>query len=374
MKTSFDKLVPDHVKGFVPYIPSKPDEYLKKMYRIDHLYRLNNNENFLGPVDKATESIHSIDHVTVPKYPSGDAFSLTEKLAERFGKKPSDFLVGNGSNELITSLVKAFCEKGDNIIAADKTYAVYEWVANFSGFEAKLVDLDEEHKLSPQAVLNTITDKTKIIFICNPNNPTGDYWDKEKIINFLKAVDNRCIVVLDEAYFEFVEKEDYPNGMDLMDEFPNVVVFRTFSKMYGLASLRIGYLSAGEELIQIIERTHTRYSVNHIAQLTAWETMNDDADLIAKTRVCTANGRKMLENCFKDLNLNYIDGEANYVMVELPVSDLMMYKKLMRKGFAIRPMTNFRFPNWIRVSIVQEEVMKLFCEVFTSLMKPYVNR
>lgn len=368
MKTNFNDLVPEHVKAFSPYIPSKPDEYLKQMFRIDHFHRLNNNENYLGPVLMAENSIQNLNSIDIPKYPSGDAFSLREKLAEKFSFEKDNFLIGNGSNELITSIVKAFCQNGDNIVAADKTYAVYEWVAEYSGIDVKLAELDDDHQLPVSRMLDAIDSHTKIIFLCNPNNPTGKYWTTEMMRYFLDQVDGRCIVVLDEAYFEFVEKTDFPDGMKLVQDYPNLVVFRTFSKMYGLASLRIGYLFADQRLISIIEKTHIKYSVNHLAQISAWESLNNDHELLSKTREEVQKGKIILKHCFNDLGLNHSGGEGNFWMVELPVSDLLVYKKLMKKGFAIRPMTTFRFPNWIRVSIVEHEVMDKFCKAIKTVL------
>jgi histidinol-phosphate aminotransferase len=367
MNVDFNFLVPDYIKGFTAYIPSKPDDYIKQMFKVNHFYRLNNNENFLGPVSGAADLIHQLEQGVIPAYPSGDSFSLREKLAERFEKSPGQFLIGNGSNELITSIVKAFCEKGNNIIAADKTYAVYEWVAQYSGFEARLVKLDDKHQLSPERVLEAIDSNTKIIFLCNPNNPTGKYWNKEQLEGFLQKVNNRCIVVIDEAYFEYVDKKDYPDGMHVLNNHPNVVVFRTFSKMYGLASLRIGYLCAQPNLIHIIEKTHIKYSVNVLAQLTAWQSMHQDEELIQRSQEAVAKGKTMLLNCVNDLGFNHVGDQGNYWMIELPTSDMIVYKKLMRKGFAVRPMTAFRFPNWIRVSIAEESIMQKFTETFKAL-------
>ena len=367
MNVDFNFLVPDYIKGFTAYIPSKPDDHIKRMFKVEHFYRLNNNENFLGPVSGAPELIHQLEQTVIPAYPSGDSFSLREKLAEKFKKSADQFLIGNGSNELITSIAKAFCEKGNNIIAADKTYAVYEWVAQYSGFEVRLVKLNEKHELLPEKVLEAIDQNTKIVFLCNPNNPTGKYWNKEQLEFFLEKVNNRCVVVLDEAYFEYVNREDYPNGMELMNKYPNAVVFRTFSKMYGLASLRIGYLCARPELISIIEKTHIKYSVNLPAQLTAWQSMHDDFELIRKSREEVARGKKLLLNCIDHLGFNHVGDQGNYWMIELPASDMIIYKKLMRKGFAVRPMTPFRFPNWIRVSIAEYSIMQKFCETFKAL-------
>jgi len=181
------------------------------------------------------------------------------------GLDPDQFLIGNGANEAIAFVIKAFCQEGDNIVTADKTFAVYEWVAEFSGFETRLVSL-KNFAFDDQGMLAQIDERTKIIFLCNPNNPTGTYWDEATLRRFLDAVDGRQIMVVDEAYFEFVEKKDYPDRIKLLKEYPNLVVFRTFSKMYGLAGLRIGYLVGDLKVVNIIRRTRVVYSVNTLAQ------------------------------------------------------------------------------------------------------------
>lgn len=368
----FTRLVPSYIQTFEPYYPSKPDSELIRLYGVDHLHRLNNNENALGPSPEVEQVLKTFAPAVVPVYPNGDCFDLRQSLAERFGKHTDQFLVGNGSCEVISSVIKAFCEKGDNIITADKTFAVYEWVAEFSGVEARLVPLKNDG-FDPQAMLDAMDGRTKVLFVCNPNNPTGTYWDRDTMTNFLNGVNSRAIVVLDEAYCEYVENEDFPDGMALMDQYPNVVVFRTFSKMYALASLRIGYLCAGDEIVDLIRRTHTVYSVNTLAQKAAAAALVNDGPFIEATRRMVKQAKTLLCNTFDCLGLTYISHEGNYIMVKVPISDTLMYRKLMKKGIMVRTMTGFRFPNWIRISLVQMPVMEAFCNAFIDVLRGFDN-
>ena len=200
LSVSLEKLVPDYVKRFEPYSPSKPDPELMKLYGCSHLYRLNNNENPLGPPPAAQEVLRRFRPPRAAIYPSGDSYYLRQKLAAKFNLSLDQFLVGNGANEVIAFVIKAFCHEGDNIITADKTFAVYEWVAEFSGFEARLVPL-KDFGFDDQVMLDQIDERTKILFICNPNNPTGTYWDETTLRRVLDTVAGRQIVVADEAYF-----------------------------------------------------------------------------------------------------------------------------------------------------------------------------
>ncbi len=365
-KSNLDNLVPKYVKGFQAYIPSKPDDLLKQIYGCEKLYRLNNNENPLGPPKKAREIIQKISPFNVSTYPSGDAYHLRYRLAEKFGFHPDQFIVGNGANEVIGFVIKAFCEQRDNIITADKTFAVYEWIATFSGFNVKLIPLKDFY-FDDQKMLEAIDEKTKILFICNPNNPTGTYWSKDKLRKFLDAIDGRQIVVVDEAYFEFVDKDDYPDGMKLIKDYPNLVVFRTFSKMYGLAGLRIGYLVGNMDVVDIIRRTSVVYSINSIAQEAAIAAIEDEEHVL-KTREHIKKEKSYLAKELKRLNLTFVAEEGCFIMIKLPMSDTLVYRKMLSKGVVIRSMTGFRYPNWIRVSIGTHEAMELFVELLEKMV------
>ena len=364
-----DRLVPNYVKRFEAYIPSKPDDALQQLYGCDRLLRLNNNENPLGPPPEAQEIIRRFPPPRAAVYPSGDAFHLREKLAEKFGLHPDQFIVGNGANEVITFVIKAFCQEGDNIITADKTFAVYEWVAEFSGFEARLVPL-KDFGFDDQGLLERIDERTKILFVCNPNNPTGTYWDEKRLRRFLDRIDGRQIVVLDEAYFEFVEKDDFPDGIRLLREYPNLVVFRTFSKMYALAGLRIGYLAGALEVVNIIRRTCVVYSVNVLAQEAALAAL-DDNEHLQRTRSLVKTGKAFLFRELDRLALPYISGEGNFVMIRLPISDSLAYRKLMTRGVMVRTMTGFRFPNYIRITIAGMEALEALVEALEEILEDW---
>ena len=366
-KPDIDRLVPDYIKRFEAYIPSKPDDVLRKMSGCSRLHRLNNNENPLGPPLVARQVIESYPSPRAAVYPSGDAYHLRNRLSSLFGLDPEQFLVGNGANEVISFVIKAFCQEGDNIITADKTFAVYEWVAMFSGFEARLVPL-ADYAFDDAGMLAQIDKRTKILFICNPNNPTGSYWSEERLRRFLDRIGGRQIVVIDEAYCEFVEKADFPDGLRLIAEYPNLVVFRTFSKMYGLAGLRIGYLAGDREVVDVIRRTCVVYSVNGLAQEAALRAL-DDPDHVPATRRLIRQEKQKLVGELERMGLQYVAGEGNFVMIRLPINDALAYRKLMTHGIMVRCMTGFRFPNWIRVTLALPDVMQVFVTALREILQ-----
>ncbi|WP_274372917.1 aminotransferase class I/II-fold pyridoxal phosphate-dependent enzyme [Aminithiophilus ramosus] len=291
---------------------------------------MNNNENPLGPPPAAREVLGRFSPARASIYPSGDAWHLRQGLARRFGLPPESFLVGNGANEVITFVIKAFCREGDNIVTADRTFAVYEWVARFSGYEARVVPL-VEGAFDAEAMVEAIDGRTKILFVCNPNNPTGTYWSADRLGAFLDAVGGRQIVVIDEAYGEFVEKDDFPDAMRLISRHPNVVVFRTFSKMYGLAALRIGYLAGDPAVVDVIRRTAVVYSVNTLAQEAALAALEDDGGHVEATRALCRRARTILKEASIRLGLECLCGEGNYAVVGLPLGDTLAYPSFHEK-------------------------------------------
>ncbi len=371
MKGAFpplETLVPEYIQRIDPYIPSKPDDVLCKIFGCKHIYRLNNNENALGPSPGAIAAITAIDPVQAAVYPSGDAYHLRQKLAERYGLSADSFLVGNGANEVIAFVIKAFCQTGDNIITTDKTFAVYEWVADFSGYQARLTSLKADQSFDDEAMLAAIDNQTKILFICNPNNPTGTYWNETRLRHFLDRVGGRQIVVLDEAYGEFVEAADFPNGMELLREYPNLIVFRTFSKIFGLAALRIGFLAGQEAVVNAIRRVCVVYSVNSVAQQAAMGALTDAEWQIERTRRMVREARLFLAQELDKMQLFHTMGEGNYMMIRLPMSDTLAYRRLMGHGIMVRSMTGFRSPNHIRVTMDTLPVMEKFISALRQII------
>ncbi|MEI6315651.1 MAG: histidinol-phosphate transaminase [Syntrophus sp. (in: bacteria)] len=367
IEPNLDLLVPAYVREFEPYIPSKPDSELQKIYGCERLYRLNNNENPLGPPPGAQEVIRQFPPPRGAVYPSGDSYYLRREIALRNGIDPDQVLVGNGANEVISFVIKAFCGQGDNIITADKTFAVYEWVAVFSGIEARVIPL-KENRFDDRAMLSNIDDATKVIFLCNPNNPTGTYWSRDTLKAFLVEVGGRQIVVVDEAYCEFVEEDNFPDGVSLLKDYPNLIVFRTFSKMYGIAGLRIGYLAGDLKVVDMIRRTCVVYSVNGIAQGAALACLRDETGHIRRTRDLVRESKAFLSTEMAAMGLPVIVGEGNYLIVKLPGSDTLAYRKLMHEGIMIRTMTGFRYPNHIRVSLARMEAMEAFVAALKKIL------
>lgn len=362
-----NSLVPDFVKSFEPYIPSQPGDVLKKKYHYDVLHHLNNNENGLGPPPAAEKALAGFSLKEAALYPSGDSYHLRMKLAELSGLHSDQFIVTNGANESITLLIKSFCEAGDNIVTADQTYGGYEWVARFSGFGARIVPL-KEGAFDPDAMLAVRDDRTKVFFICNPNNPTGTYWSREQLVRFLEKAGPNCIVVLDEAYFEFVDQPDYPDGTTLINRYPNLVILRTFSKMYGLAGLRIGYLIGDIDVVNMIRRTAIVYSVNSMAQIGAQAALEDQGH-IERTREMVAEGKELLLRELAPLGLELGYGEGNYMTVKLPFSDSLAYRMMMQQGVMVRMMTPFRFPNSIRITIAKRDAMLACIHALTTTVR-----
>ena len=363
-KPDIERLVPEYIKRFEAYVPSKPDDVLMRMSGCSRLFRLNNNENPLGPPAGARKVIESYPPARASIYPSGDAYHLRNRLSEIFGLHPEQFLVGNGANEVISFVIKAFCQEGDNIVTADKTFAVYEWVAEFSGIEARLVHL-LDNAFDAEGMLARIDRRTKIVFVCNPNNPTGSYWPTDVLVDFIERAGER-IVVIDEAYCEFIEQSDYPDAMTLMERFPNVVVFRTFSKMYALASLRVGFLVGSAPVVDAVRRTYITYSVNSLAQIAAQAALADTTGHLVRSRALVGAARDFLRTACAELDLPVVSGEGNYLMIKVPINDTLMYRRLMRRGFMVRSMTGFRFPGWIRVTLGDAAVMAAFADALRA--------
>ena len=363
---TLDRLVPAYVAGFEAYVPSKPDLELRKLYGCPVLHRLNNNENPLGPPEAARAALEAFESGRAAVYPSGDCYYLRQALAERHQLDPAQILLGNGANEVIAFVIKAFCEWGDNIVTADRTFAVYEWVARFSGLEPRLVAL-KDNEFDEEAMLAQVDERTKVVFLCNPNNPTGTYWSLARLEAFMERLGERSIMVVDEAYMEFVEQADFPDGVRLLEKYPNLVVFRTFSKMYGLAALRVGYLMGQREVVDIIGRTSISYSVNSIGQECALLALRDDQHL-ESTRQLVRNAKTYLAEALPALGLPVQFGEGPFLVCKTPGSDTLMYRKMMKKGFMIRPMTGFRYPGHVRISLSHMEVMRGLVAAFEEVV------
>lgn len=334
----------DVYKNISPYVPGKPISDVQRELGLDSVIKLASNENPFGCSEKVTESLKKTLS-DLPLYPDGNATLLREKLAKKHGLKPDQFIFGAGSNEIITFIAQVFLNPGDESIYAKPSFTWYDTAVISTGAKAVTIPLNEyTHDLN--AMKKAVTDKTKIIWICNPNNPTGTIITSSKLHEFIKSVSSDIVIVLDEAYYEFARGDHYPESIPLLDKYPNLIVLRTFSKAYGLASLRVGYGMASTEIISYLNRIRPPFNVNTLAQMAAVVAL-DDQDFVENTVSETKNGLDFLYREFEELNLRFVKSYANFIWVENPLPSTELFEKLLHKGVIIRPFMG----NWVRITV-----------------------
>ena len=331
----------------VSYEPGKPIEDVARELGLkpSEIIKLASNENPLGPSPKALAAMHE----TLERahfYPDGGGYYLREGIAQKTGFTRAHVMLGCGSNEIIEFIGKAFLNPGDEIVMARHAFVVYKLMATlFGATTIEVPDPNFAHDLD--AMVKAITPKTKEVFIANPNNPTGTLLSQAEIDRFMDQVPDHVIVVFDEAYYEFLENP--PDTLKFVREGRNVVVLRTFSKIQGLANLRIGYGIAKPELIDVLQKTRQPFNVNGIAQAGALAGLLDDEHQI-KTREITIEGRDFLQREFGTMGLEYVPSFANFVLVKVG-DGKAVFQALMKRGIIVRDMTSYGLPEWIRVSI-----------------------
>ena len=341
--------IPEHIAKLIPYPPGKPLEELEREYGISGSIKMASNENSLGPSPKAIAAI-SAALTKLHRYPDGSCFYLATRLAEELGIDSQQILFGNGSDEIIALLAAALVQNGDEVITSHPSFLVYPKVTQAQGGINLVVPLNEmHHDLS--TILTKITDRTRLIFLDNPNNPTGTIFSKEAFENFLCHVPEHVVVVLDEAYIDFVEPSQRINVLDYMTEKTPVVGLRTFSKAYGLAGLRIGYGLMPKELADLLHRVRAPFNVNNLAQIGAIAALDDDS-FYAETIEMTSQGISWLSQKLEQLGLRCFPTHTNFFLVDLKHLDgKEFYQALLKKGVIIRPMTAYGYPNFIRITV-----------------------
>jgi histidinol-phosphate aminotransferase len=339
------------LRDLVSYEPGKPIEDVARELGLKphEIIKLASNENPLGPSPKALAAMREMLE-RAHFYPDGGGYYLREAIAGKMGLKRENVILGSGSNEVIEFIGKAFLDPGDDIIAARHAFVVYKLMATLFGARTiEVPDPDFRHDLD--GMLAAITPRTKEIFIANPNNPTGTLVSQEEIDRFMERVPERIVVVFDEAYYEFLP--DPPDTLKYVREGRNVVVLRTFSKIQGLANLRIGYGLAKAELIDVLQKTRQPFNANGIAQAGALAGLLDDEHQ-RKTRELTWAGRDFLQREFAALGLEFVPSHANFVLVKVG-DGKAVFQALMKRGIIIRDMNAYGLPEWIRVSIGTRE-------------------
>lgn len=336
------------LKNLSDYVPGKSIEEIQERFGLAKVVKLASNENPLGPSPKAIEALQKIA-TTLHLYPRGDAPDLITALAKKSGLLRENIILGNGSDEIIDLISKAFIRAGDECISFIPTFSVYKFSTLSVGGTFIGVDSGTE---KPQlgALLEHVTDKTRVIFICNPNNPTGWYFSDAEIRAFLKKVPSNVLVFLDEAYSEFATAGDFPQLENSLGEFPNLFLNHTFSKIYGLAGLRIGYAYSSPEVIKALWKVKPPFDVNRAAQIAAVAALSDDAH-IKSTLASNASGMKFLVSELEALGYKVIPSEANFICVHIGEDCKDLVNFLEENGMIIRYLKSFGMPEWIRVTI-----------------------
>ncbi|HEY8363633.1 MAG TPA: histidinol-phosphate transaminase [Tissierellaceae bacterium] len=346
----------NEIEKIEPYVPGKPIEDVKREFNISKVIKLASNENPLGCSPKVKEAIiNSLDNISI--YPDGNCTKLKEALAKKYNVDTSNILPSSGLDEMIVLITNTFVEKDDEVIMADLTFPRYHQAAEIMGGKPVIVPL-KDFAFDLDGILESITSKTKIIWICNPNNPTGTIIPEKEFVEFLDKVPSNILVVSDEAYREYVTRKDYPYQTEkLIKKYKNLLIMRTFSKAYGLAGIRVAYTIGDEEILQYINKVRGPFNVNALAQIAAVAALEDE-DFIRKTYENNVEGKKYLYEEFEKLSLKYVPSEANHILVDIERSGQEIFVEMQKRGVIIRPMGG----NYIRVSIGTMEENRLFIE------------
>ncbi|MGI9115800.1 MAG: histidinol-phosphate transaminase [Chthoniobacterales bacterium] len=350
METIWDMANP-HLRELAVYQPGKPIEETARELGCDpsEIIKLASNENPLGPSRKAVAAMrHAVESAQL--YPDGGAFYLRQALAEKLGLAPENIIVGNGSNEIIEFLAHAFLKPGDAIVTSEHAFVAYKIIARVLGAQTiEAPSRDCGHDLN--AMLAAITDRTELIFVANPNNPTGTFLSAREIERFLDRVPPKLIVVFDEAYYEFVD--DPPDLLPYVRDGRNVLLLRTFSKIHGLAGVRVGYGMARPELVEVLQKTREPFNVNSIGQIGALVALQD-TEHQHKTKRVVNDGRAFLEAEFSALGLRFIPGKGNFILVNVGDGHTV-FRRMLERKVIVRAMKGYNLAEWVRITIGRPE-------------------
>ncbi|MBF0484868.1 MAG: histidinol-phosphate transaminase [Candidatus Omnitrophica bacterium] len=332
-----------------PYIPGRPIEDVKRELGLKDVVKLASNENPYPSSPKVIKAI-SVAAKSINRYPDGGCYALRQELAKQLKVKPEQLIFGNGSDEVIVMAVRAFVSPGDEVVLAKPSFLVYEIASCIEGATLKAIPLLPDFKYDLKAMKAAVTDKTKIIFLGNPDNPSGQYLTKDELTWFLDGLRKDILIFIDEAYYEYVNAKDYPDTLQLLKTYPNIFVARTFSKMYGLAGLRVGYGIGASELVDIIGRVREPFNINSIAQEAALACLKDKA--YYKSIALKINQqRKYLYSNLSAMGLEFVKSYTNFVLIKVAQGGKAVSQALLKKGVIVRDMSVWGKTEYFRLSI-----------------------
>ena len=361
---------PGFIRAIAPYKAGKPvsDVVRELGLNPETVVKLASNENPLGLGEKAKLAIAKAV-LDLGRYPDANGFALKAKLAARHNVKPEQITLGNGSNDVLELVAKAFLTHGNNAVFSQYAFAVYPLATQGCGAQSNVVPaVNYTHDLD--GFLAAISEQTRVVFIANPNNPTGTFLPQDKLLAFLKAAPANVLVVLDEAYNEFLKPEDQYDSTQWLSTFPNLLVSRSFSKAYGLAGLRVGYSVSSIEVADLMNRVRQPFNVNSVA-LAAAEAALDDVEFLQKTYEVNAAGLEQIESGLKFLGLEYVPSYGNFVLFKVGDTDdsgMKVFDALQRLGVIVRPVNGYGLPAWLRVSVGLPKENEAFLEALPQAL------
>ena len=366
MSCDFLTLATAGVRKLQPYQPGKPMEELERELGLTEIIKLASNENPLGPGALARAAVRAqIDELG--RYPDGNGFALKAMLSQRLGVAPDSVTLGNGSNDVLELIVRAFCTPEQEVIFSQHAFAVYPLATQAVGAKAVVTPaLEWGHDLD--AMTNAITEHTRVIFVANPNNPTGTWSTEEALKTLLAAARGDVLVVVDEAYREYVDEPTYPNCAGWVERHPNLIVTRSFSKIYGLGGLRVGYAVSDPVVADILNRVRQPFNVNNLAMVAAVASLQDDEHV---TRSIELNRVELarLTDAFSGLGLGYVPSVGNFISVDVGRDALPVYEALLREGVIVRPIGGgYGMPNHLRVTVGLETENTRFLQALEKVL------
>jgi histidinol-phosphate aminotransferase len=352
MEVDKKKLVRKGILDVKPYVPGKPIREVERELGLSDIIKMASNENPLGPSSLAVEAMKAAME-QIHLYPDAECYELRKAVAESLNISPDHLIFGNGGEEIITLIGKAFINEGDPCVISRDVYDAYETIVRIMGGTIYYSDL-VEHCVDLKDMLKKTDETTKLVFICNPMNPTGTIVSRQELEHFLENIPSKTLVVLDEAYFHFASDRNYPNGIDYVRQGKNMIVLRTFSKVYGLGGIRIGYGVAGPELIQYLRRVKEPFNVNMLAQVGALAALRDE-DHVNKTLHVIRTEKTFLYDELHAMGIEFVPSEANFVLIDVGMDARVLFQQMLRRGVIVRPGDIWNLPNFIRLTIGTRE-------------------
>jgi histidinol-phosphate aminotransferase len=362
VKSSFSEadilaLARPSIQALKPYVPGRSIEEVKAQYNPARIVKLGSNENPLGANPKVLKAIAKV----LPKislYPDGSSRALREALAAYCGVSADEVIVGNGSDEILLMIALAFVKPGERVVVSENTFSEYEFSGRVLDAEIVKVPL-RDFRYDVAGFAKTLKLKPRMLFLCNPNNPTGNYFTHAELEGLLKKTPRACLVVVDEAYGDYATEKDFPRCLELMKKYPNLLVARTFSKLFGLAGLRLGYGLGDAGLLRETLRVKTPFNVNLLVQTAAVTALADKA-FVRKSLAVNNKGRLQIEAGFRKLGLFYLPTQANFICFRVPRPAVDLCEDLLKRGMIIRALKSFGLPEWCRVTIGTAEQNRFF--------------